>query len=201
MLRAVTVAAAGFLALKAPSSAKLYCKPYVHDEDFERWLKACRRNSVILKKQLTEINYNECLLVHKALESNKSSEIPQIAKAAELAREKSQNDFESRMLSETGDFGDHLATIIDSTMNHIFRDPLKFAKQILVLSRAGTNPSLDTLYTAAQVLIDSNVPEADHRQKLMDAAKVIIWEGYDPKGCEKFKEAIAKAAAKGKTRK
>ena len=41
---------------------------------------------------------------------------------------------------------------------------------------------------AEKVLIDSNVPEADHRQKLNDAAKVTIWEGVDPKGCEKFKE-------------
>ena len=35
---------------------------------------------------------------------------------------------------------------------------------------------------AEKVLIDSNVPEADHRQKLNNAAKVTIWEGVDPQG-------------------
>jgi hypothetical protein len=186
MLRAFTVAAAGFLTQNV--ATKPFLRAHCYNDDYKEWLKVCKRNSAIRKSQLMKINYNECLLIHKALEANNSSAIPQIEKDAECAREQIQKEFESRMKSETGNFGDHLANWIDSKMTNIFSDPNKLIGQIWIISRAATNPTPETIYQAVKVVIDSNVPEADYRQKLNDAAKVIIWEGYDPKGCEKFKE-------------
>jgi hypothetical protein len=227
MLRVAAVAvAAGFFAVKAPN----LCFPHAHcsdgahekvhkkleqikqksdkclakrDQEHAQYMASCKRNSAILKAELTQINYGECLLIHKKMETDDFQAIPQIERDAELARQQSRKDFESRMNRETGDLGDYLASCVDDTMRSVFSNPGKMVEQIFKIITTAQNPTPATIYSTVNDLIHHHAKDPDQIEKLNDAAKVLIMQGYDPKGCEKFKaefisKAKAAAEAKGK---
>jgi hypothetical protein len=166
MLLLVAVSAAGCLALNVTgvSFFHAHCSDNTHEND-EKELEQMKRKAAIRQAQMSRINYNECLLIHNALEKNDSWSVPQIQ----------QDAYEARQHFE----GNKLVNIMTTVLSN--------PEVILLASRTLGNPTLDSVPNWVDCIKNAQGKQPHHIKKFNDDAQKLIMDGYDPKECEKFK--------------